>query len=359
MRVLFITTGMLMGGAEVQIAELASELTTQGHNIALLNLTGLSEVTLPPEVTVFKLNMRPRGLIRGLWVARQWINEWHPDVVHSHMIKANLFARLLRPISQIPKLICTAHSIHEGSALMMKLYRLTDHFCNLTTHVSKEAVDHFIKSGAVPSEKITFMANGINISKFDLTRPNREKLRQTLDKNSDIFLWLHVGRMVPEKSQESLIQAFSLVKLKAPHTQLWIAGDGPMCKQHTRLISALNLKNSITLLGKRTDVPALMQAADGFVLSSRIEGSPLVLGEAMASGLPTVSTRVSGAAQLLSLDDILVPVDDSQKLAEAMLLTMATTITDNQRTSRRNHVQKYFSMPAIASEWVRIYQRKN
>jgi glycosyltransferase involved in cell wall biosynthesis len=359
MRILFVTTGMLTGGAEIQIAGLASELAAQGHHIALLNLTGQAEVTLPPEVTLFNLDMRPQGLIRGLWIARQYINQWKPDVVHSHMIKANLFARMLRPISRIPRLICTAHSIHEGSVLMMMLYRLTDHFCNLTTHVSKEAIDHFISAGAVPAGKIAFMPNGININKFDPMRPHREKLRQKLNKNSAIFLWLHVGRMVPEKAQESLIQAFSYVKLKAPHAQLWIVGDGPMLKQHASLIADLKLEESITLLGKRTDVPALMQAADGFVLSSRIEGSPLVLGEAMASGLPTVSTRVSGAAQLLSPEDILVPVGDLEKLAEAMLLTIATTVSDTQRNSRRSHIQSKFSMPYIAAQWVDIYQSKS
>jgi glycosyltransferase involved in cell wall biosynthesis len=356
MRILFVTTGMRMGGAEIQIAGLATELVEQGHTIALLNLTGETEIPLPAAVSVFNLNMRPQGLVRGLLLARHWVNQWCPDVVHSHMIKANLFARLLRIITRIPRLICTAHSIREGSALMMQLYRVTDRLCDLTTHVSQEAIEHFVQAKAVPKRKIIFMPNGINTQQFDLARKDQTKIRQEFNAKPGTFIWLHVGRLVPEKAQDLLIQAFKLVINKAPQSLLLIAGDGPLHTQHSRLVDSLGLKDSVTLLGRRTDVPQLMQAADGFVLSSHIEGSPLVLGEAMASGLPTVSTQVSGAAQLLSPNDKLVPIGDAEALAQAMLTTMDTETTDAQRSLRRAHVEARYAMPTVTRQWVQIYQ---
>jgi glycosyltransferase involved in cell wall biosynthesis len=358
MRILFVTTGMRTGGAEIQIAGLATELVEQGHTIALLNLTGKSEIPLPSAVSVFNLNMRSQGFVRGLWLARHWVNQWHPDVVHSHMIKANLFARLLRSISRIPRLICTAHSIREGSALMMCIYRATDRLCDLTTHVSQEAIEHFVLTKAVPKRKIRFMPNGINTQQFDLARKDRATIRQEINSEPGTFIWLHVGRLVHEKAQDLLIQAFKHVVTNAPQSLLLIAGDGPLHPQLSRLVDSLGLKGSVKLLGRRTDVPQLMQAADGFVLSSRIEGSPLVLGEAMASGLPTVSTQVSGAAQLLTPNDKLVPIGDAEALAQAMLTTMNTEATDKQRSLRRTHVESRYAMPAVARQWIQIYQAK-
>lgn len=355
MRILLVTTGLLTGGAEMQVAALAGEYVRQGHTVAILNLLGQTEIGVDPAVHIEALHLRAAngrlrwaGLPGAVWHARRFIRQWQPDVVHSHMVKANLFARLLRLVCPMPRLICTAHSLHEGGALLMRLYRLTDGLCDLTTHVSPQAAAAFVELGAVAPHKIKPVPNGIDTRRFAL--PPGDKVR------SDLFTWLHVGRLVPEKSQHILLQAFANVVQTQPTAQLLIAGSGPCDAALQTLTRTLGLQAHVQFLGRRSDVPQLMHAADALVLSSHIEGSPLVLAEALACGLPCVSTDVPGVRALLTPHDRIVPVGDAQALARAMLDTAHTPDSAALRQQRRDHIVAHFSLPAVAGQWLRLYE---
>jgi glycosyltransferase involved in cell wall biosynthesis len=391
MRILLITTGLLMGGAEMQVAALAGEYVRQGHTVAILNLLGLTDIAVNPAVHIESLHLRPSTKLLRWWQgvrqARRFVRQWQPDVVHSHMVKANLFSRGLRLICPMHRLICTAHSLHEGGALLMRLYRITDGLCDLTTHVSPEAAALFVQNGAVPAHKITHMPNGIDTERFDLAAavtpdliggpcllghsppnshgypvepgttndvgyPNEPGMT---DRTTRSFVWLHVGRLAPEKSQHLLLHALAQVVQAQPHTRLLIAGSGPCEAALVALAHTLGLQDHVTFLGRRTDVPQLMHAADAFVLSSHIEGSPLVLAEAMACGLPCVSTDVPGVSALLTPHDRVVPIGNAQALARAMLDTQTEPSPPDLRQERRAHILAHFSLVAVAAQWVSLY----
>lgn len=363
MRILLVTTGMLTGGAEMQIAALAGAFVAQGHAVALLNLIGRTEVTLDPRVTVHGLNLRstPWSLAAGMWRARRFVRRWRPDVVHSHMLKANLFARALRLFCPMPRLVCTAHSLREGGALWMRLYGLTDRLCDLTTHVSQQALDHFVAQGAVPADRIRLVPNGIDLTRFTSRASRRDPLRRALGLDASTWVWLHVGRLAPPKAQHRLLAAFAQVHAQQAGTRLLIAGEGPLGGDLRAQARRLGLREAVQFLGRRDDVPALMQAADGFVLSSDYEGSPMVLAEAGASGLPIVSTDVPGAAALLSAHDRRVPVGDEAALTQAMLATMAESAAltadelAKQREARQAHIALHFALDSVCRQWLALY----
>lgn len=363
MRILLVTTGMLTGGAETQIAALAGAFVAQGHAVALLNLIGRTEVALDPLVTVHNLNLRPSpgSLATGLWHARRFVRHWRPDVVHSHMLKANLFSRVLRLLCPMPRLVCTAHSLREGGALWMRLYGLTDRLCDLTTHVSQQALDHFVALGAVPANRIRLVPNGIDLARFAGGTGQRERLRQAQGLDASQWVWLHVGRLALPKAQHRLLSAFAQVHTQQADARLLIAGEGPLGNELRAQVRRMGLHEAVRFLGRREDVPTLMQAADGFVLSSDIEGSPMVLAEAGACGLPIVSTDVPGAAALLSAPDRCVPVGDETALASAMLATMAETAQlpaaeiAARRQARRTHIAQHFALDAVCRHWLALY----
>jgi glycosyltransferase involved in cell wall biosynthesis len=355
MRILLVTTGLLTGGAEMQIAALAGEYVRQGHTVAILNLLGQTEITVHPAVHMERLHLRAANatlryarLPAAFRQASRFIAQWQPDVVHSHMVKANLFARLLRLMTPMPRLICTAHSLNEGGRVLMGLYRLTDGLCELTTHVSAQAAALFVQRGAVPRHKMRHMPNGIDTQRFDLPASPPHPVTP--------FVWLHVGRLVPEKSQHILLQAFAQVVQTQPTAQLWIAGSGPCEAALQQLSQTLGLSDQVRFLGRRSDVPQLMHAASACVLSSHIEGSPLVLAEALACGLPCVSTDAPGVRALLTPHDRIVPVGDAQALARAMLDTAQSNDSNALRQQRRNHIVTHFSLPAITLQWLRLYE---
>ena len=138
---------------------------------------------------------------------------------------------------------------------------------------------------------------------------------------------------------------------------LSIAGDGELRPQIEELIEHLGLKNKVTLLGRRNDIPKLMQEADFFILPSAYEGFGLVVAEAMACGAFVIATNSGGVAEVMGDTGILVRPQDSQALAQAM--QQALSLTDEQISSNniraRKRIEELFSLEKSVEKWLEIY----
>jgi glycosyltransferase involved in cell wall biosynthesis len=134
------------------------------------------------------------------------------------------------------------------------------------------------------------------------------------------IVYVCVGRLEPQKNPIGLLNAFAAVD--HPNAHLVMLGDGNLRGQVTERIRALGLSARVHLLGKRNDIPDCLAACDVFVLASHWEGNPLSVMEAMAAGLPVVSTAVGGVPELVAneREGILVPVNDENGLAAGMRL---------------------------------------
>ncbi|SDC21706.1 Glycosyltransferase involved in cell wall bisynthesis [Cupriavidus sp. YR651] len=357
MRILLVTTGLKVGGAEHQVVALARAYLAMGHAVAILSLSPGRELDLPADAHVVELDMRktPAGIVRALWRARALVRSWQPDVIHAHMVHANLFARVLTRIVRCPPLICTAHSYREGGRMRMLAYRLTDRWTSLTTHVSNDGRAGMISAGAVPGDRIMVMPNGIDIDRFRPDTTLRDATRARLGIGSDTRLVLNVGRLVPEKAQDLLLRAFGHLDTTPP-AHLFIAGGGPLHGALAEQIAAMGLSPRVTLLGPRDDVPALLNAADIFVLSSNIEGLPMVLVEALACGCPVVATDAPGVEEVLLDQGTIVPRGDAQAFAHALGAALrqgrGTTV---DVAARRDRALSAFSLDAIAARWLHLY----
>ncbi|MBD3842336.1 MAG: glycosyltransferase, partial [Campylobacterales bacterium] len=129
MNIALLITGLGMGGAERQVVDLADRFASLDHNILIIYLTG-EAIVLPsnPSIRVIGMNMSktPWSFLTTYRRIRSLIQSFKPDILHSHMVHANIIARLLRLSIRIPRLICTAHNTNEGGTLRMWLYRVTD-----------------------------------------------------------------------------------------------------------------------------------------------------------------------------------------------------------------------------------------
>ncbi|KJK25739.1 glycosyl transferase family 1 [Burkholderiaceae bacterium 16] len=359
MRILLLSTGLQLGGAEQQVAALARQFVALGHAVAVVSLTPGCAVDLPAAVRLLALDMRktPLSMARALWHLRRFVREWRPEIIHAHMVHANLFARVLAAVSPCPPVICTAHSAREGGRMRMLAYRLTDRWASLTTHVSPEGCLAMVKSGAVPAARITVVPNGIDTTQFRPDTVARHIARTELGLDDDTRLLLNVGRLVPEKAQSVLIDAFALFQSgTAVKARLLIAGEGPERAALEQRIRQQELTGSVMLAGTRSDVPALLNAADLFVLSSEIEGMPLVVGEALACGCPVVATDAAGVTALLGDCGTIVPRGDASALATAI----GEVLGDGrgaaaEETARRERIVSRFSLEAVARHWLACY----
>lgn len=357
LRILLVTTGLRMGGAEQQIAALAREFLARGHRVALISLTPDCEVPMPDAVERLMLDMRktPLSMAQALRQARRFATNWRPDVVNAHMFHANMFARVLTRVADLPPLICAAHSFSEGGRLRMTLYRLTNRWCAITTQVSETSRTEMVRAGAVSSDRVRVMHNGIDTTKFRAAPELRERIRAELGIDAGTRLVLNIGRLAVEKAQVALVDAFHRMDVSTPACLL-IAGDGPQRLALEQRIAQYGLQAKVRLLGTRHDVPALLNAADLFVLSSRIEGLPLVIGEALACECPVVATSAPGVVELMGDLGTVVPVDDTAALAHAMQASLAgqQNATERRRIGRERIVS-HFGIAAAADRWLMLY----
>lgn len=361
MRILLLTTGLRLGGAEQQVAALARRFDALGHNVAVVSLAPGCEVALPPGVETLNLAMRksPWSMAQALRRVRRFVKQWRPDVIHAHMVHANLFGRALiatGPARAMPPLVCTAHSAREGGTARMLAYRLTDRWAGLTTHVSAEGRESMIAANAVPAERIVVVPNGIDTARFRPDDGARAEKRAELGFDGAAPLLLHVGRLVAEKNQALLLEAFARLPSSLASARLLIAGDGPQRDTLERRIAALSLGDRVRLLGTRADIPALLNAADVFALSSDIEGMPLVVGEAMACGCPVVATDAAGVAQMVDGFGHVVPRRDADALAAALARALRDGRGDiAQQAARHRHIADSLGLEAIADQWLARY----
>jgi glycosyltransferase involved in cell wall biosynthesis len=238
----------------------------------------------------------------------------------------------------------------------MIAYRLTDRWSDLTTHVSEDGREGMVAAGAVQADRISVMPNGIDIERFHPSPALRGATRARLGVSAGTRLVLNVGRLVPEKAQDLLLRAFAQIDPATLPVHLMIAGGGPLHQALADQIAALGLTSRVTLLGPRDDVPALLNAADTFVLSSEIEGLPMVLVEALASGCPVVATDAPGVEEVVHAQGTIVPRGDAAALASALDTALRLgrgSMTDE--TARRAQVIARFSIDAVAQRWLTIY----
>jgi glycosyltransferase involved in cell wall biosynthesis len=361
MRVLFITTGLKLGGAERQVVDLADRLAERGHDVAIAYLTGDAEV-LPRDARVGLHPMHCRksvlGMAAGCLRLRALIRKWNADVVHSHMVHANLIARLLRLVTPMPKLICTAHSTNEGGRLVSLAYRATDCLSTISTNVSREAVAAFEQCGAAPKGRMIPVLNGIDLTEFSYSQEGRDESRKRVFPYPGKRLILTVGRLVPEKNFSGLLHAFSSVTKAMPDAELWIAGGGELRAQLEQQRSDLHLDDSVRFLGVRADVPDLMRAADVFVLSSLFEGFGLVVAEAMASGTLTVATNAGGIAEVMGGHGYCVPVGNQNALEAALLdaLQLPAQEAIAKGEAGRRHIERNFDINRTIDQWLKVYE---
>lgn len=368
-RVLFVITGLGLGGAENQVVKLAARLKQRGWEILVVSLTppgSLAEELQAADIPVESLKMQsPLSLGPAMIRLARLVSRWKPRIVHAHMFHANLICRLVRLIAPVPVLICTAHSIYEASRKAKRprevswrelAYRFTDPLCDLTTQVSQAGLARYVAVKAVPAEKIRVMPNGIDTNLFCPRPEIRTALRQELGVDKH-FVWLAVGRLEPQKDYPTLLQAFA--HLREGNHVLLIAGEGRLRKELEDLAASLGIAERVRFLGPRRDIPALMNAADAFVLSSRWEGFGLVVAEAMACGLPVVATDSGGPREIVGCSGagLLVPPGDPLALARAMEHFMNLPEAERHRLGQLGwkHVLNNYSLDSVAKRWEALY----
>jgi glycosyltransferase involved in cell wall biosynthesis len=366
-RVLMLSTAMgAGGGAEEQVIQLAYGMKSRGLDVRIVSLLAPSPMPAGFEergIPLLHLGMRksipdPRAIRRY----NQIVREFEPDVVHTHLVHANLLGRIGRMFQPVPALVCTLHSLtmtgvkRDRSPIFEIAHRLTDRWCDRMTAICHSAAEYAVRRRAVLAWKMSVVHNGIDTKEFSPDASVRQAMRRELGVEAK-FVWLAVGRLEIQKAYPVLLKAMSL--LPADDSVLLICGQGSLRAELETVAAKLGVASRVRFLGMRKDVPKLMNAADGMVLSSDIEGLPLVLLQAGASALPMVSTDVGGNGEAVidGENGWLVPPQSPQRLARAMARLMSLAVAERRAMGEkgRQRVCNLFETERVVERWLALY----
>jgi glycosyltransferase involved in cell wall biosynthesis len=280
--------------------------------------------------TAVEVADRPRlpGDLRTIGRLRRLFRAWRPDVVHAHGLRAGALAAIAVAFSRTaagnkqgrPALVVTVHNAPPAGGVTGAIYRVLELIvarnADSVLCVSADLEDRMLAAGAhrvgralVPAAPVSGTA--------DVSAETRAALRAEFGANPGQAIVLAAGRLAAQKGFGLLLDAAAEWGDIRPAPLLVIAGQGPLAGELQARAASLGL--TVRFVGHRGDLPALLAAADVFVLPSVWEGQALILQEALRAGVPVVATRVGGNPELTGEDAaILVPPGDAQRLAEAV-----------------------------------------
>lgn len=236
-----------------------------------------------------------------------YIMEGRYDIVHTHSSKAGFLGRLASRLMGVRTVIHTPHCFCFEAQDMQRIEKrfyfyiekFAALFCNKIIAVSESQKQDIIKRGLVNPGKVITIENGIDTYRFTDNGFDIEKKKQELGLDNGSIILGTVGVLNESKGHSYLIRAISEIINQGFDVKLIIAGEGILRRELETLSDQLGLNGRIKLLGFREDIPQILSLMDIFVFPSLWEGMSLALLEAMASGLPVISTEVHGTIDLI------------------------------------------------------------
>ena len=322
--VLHLISGLGMGGAERMLLWTARHFDRDSFDLVIVSL--MSGGVLAPLVRAEGVRVVEMGQRRGrlslmvIWKLIRLSRSLTPRILQGHLFHSNILSRFLAPLVPGARSISTRHN-ETDPPLRTFLYKITDRLSAGTIVFSDPVRRHVLKDSRVGGE-VRLISYGIDP---ESTAKDRETVRKELGLDPDAWVWITVGRLTEQKGLDLLIEAFSEAgkRVSAPLFLLIVGGgeDRPILEaQATRCAR----DGEVVFLGERDDVADLLAASDAFVLSSRWEGGPLVVLEAMAAALPVVATRVGDVDRMVvdGVTGLVVDPGSIQELTEAMIRVM-------------------------------------
>jgi glycosyltransferase involved in cell wall biosynthesis len=354
--VLHITAPSVVGGLEQVVHALASGQTTHGHDVHVAAIVGPEANDHPFVRDLEQIGVRvhapalnTRAYLRERAFIADLCRKIRPSVVHTHGYRPDVVDGAVARRMKIPTL-STVHGFTRApgrGVLYEWLQRRALCAFNAVVAVSRPQMAELADAG-VPIERIHFIPNAWSPRVPLLPR---KPAREELGIPADAFHIGWVGRLSPEKGADVLLAA--LAELREMPVVVSFIGDGSEKRELQSQALRTNVAAKVKWHGVTQAASRLFSGFDAFVLSSRTEGTPIALFEAMAAGTPIIATAVGGVPDVVaSSDALLIPSDDPRALAAAIRNVLEDRRAAAQRaSSARERVNGYLPEP-----WLKRYE---
>lgn len=353
------------GGAEKVLLDLSTELIKKDIDIQVATLR---EGYLTEELD--KRNIK-RHLLRSgngklditlIKSIMEIVKAENIFIIHSHLLDSNFYSCLAGFFAKVP-VICSEHGdIHhttKKSFLRTKL-KVMSLLAKKVLPVSLYTYDALLLSGVNP-RKMEILSNPIDLSPTDLVTHARDRIdiREELETSNDAFIWAHVANIRPVKDQLTLIRGFlDSTEIISIDQYLVIVGDGEGRSQLEQEVNKHEHGHRVKFLGHRSDVPRILNASDGFILSSLSEAMPMSILEAIKAKLLIVSSYVGGVPEIIREGEsgFLFEPGSKDDLAEKIVLALTVgTLKTEMVNSAYERLKSLADTQVVIDRLVELY----
>ncbi len=365
-------------GVKTHIIDLLANLNSDTYQTTLLYSTQRSDPELNYDLTRLQLRgvetrycfisgqIRPKADLVSFFNIFNFIRNRKFDIVHCHSSKAGFLARLAARLLGVPVVIYTPHAFsfqNRQSSIKSRFYafleRVAAKCCDRIICVSEEERNVAVSHKIAPPGKLKVIPNAVSLQKLCSDKPiNLKETYPEWIKNNDVIITT-VGRLSYQKAPEVFVRAAAIAARECHKAKFLYIGTGELMKPIERLALDSGLKNKIIFTGYRNDVFSLLKASHIFVLSSRYEGLPYSILEAMALKLPVVATKVTGTSELVinGKTGILVPPENPGELARGILGLIKNPAKRKELgVAGYQHVLKNYDLAAMIHSTEDLYQ---
>ena len=347
---LFFIGTLTNGGAERVVSILSGKMAEQGIPVEILtyyNMPVFYQVHPNVKITCVEKETGTKGKAKNfLWVRKYF--EENVDVLISFLAPFNIFALACNFGTGTPIIVADRNDPTKipSNILVRKIRDFLYRFADGIVVQTKKNQSYFSKQVQKKSEVIY---NPINLGE----KAGRACL---VTKEKKI---VSVGRLMPQKNQKMLFRAFKTVLEKYPEYQLVIYGEGPMREELEGYAKELGIEKNISLPGSMADVHDRIKDAEIFVLNSNFEGMPNALIEAMCLGLPVISTKVSGATDLIKDHEngLLTELDNQKELENAMVELIENPVLAEKLAKNAIELNDSLELSKIMNQWIQFIKK--
>jgi glycosyltransferase involved in cell wall biosynthesis len=363
-RIALAITDLETGGAERCLVELATRLDRRQFAPVVYCL-GPRPAGNPSSLAD---KLEDAGVTVHCFAARRWTDLGRvsahlrrqmaadaPRVVQTFLFHANVLAAWAARRAGVERVVTGIRVAEHRAAWHLVGARLADRFVDRHVCVSQSVRDYSVQRGRLPCEKLVVIPNGVDVERFAAAKP---ALPSSLGVAPGRWVIVSLGRLDEQKGFDWLLEAMPRAFAELPDHDLVLVGEGPERTRLAALAERLGITPRVHFTGFRRDVPEILSASDLLVLSSRWEGMPNAVLEAMAAGRPVVATNVAGVAELLgnpAAEQICPPNDPRQFVDDLVAILRDSQLAARLGRENQERARADFGLSAMVEAYQRLY----
>lgn len=358
-----------IAGSENHLLTLLPLLKDYGYNLEMIVLNHKNNPSDSPDLFVKK--MTEKGITTEIFELKNKhfnpdlihllinkINQEKYDLVHTHLIHADLYGMIAAKITGVKVIVSTRHNdnLFRRKFPWNLLINFNIKLANHLICISESLKQFTIKYEDTPKDKVTVIHYGFNPKNIQ----GNCNWRKEFNWDEETKIIGIVARLIEQKGHSTLLKAMSQVLPQFPNTKLVIIGDGILRQSLQEYSEKLGINSQVYFLGYQQNAAEMMGGFDIFIHPSRWEGFGLVFLEAMAANLPIIATNVSAIPEIVEQEKtgLLVPKDDHQALANAICKLLSNpTLAKKMGEKGRKKLEKYFTVDVMAQKTANLYEQ--